>query len=293
MACNRSNEIPNLSIDQGTYLSQHLSPQSRPADYFDRPDPLAANWSYDNAIDLFSINPTDMEPVSFDFADSLTNLESKDLFSDPFASSGISGFSMPEDAASLSSEFESDDQTWPSAVARHSIDSNTFETQSTNQSTNYTSSQLPTQSKARSSSTRWSSSPEMKEEEITTPQPSKPTSRKTRSFSRDSTRSSTGGQDPQMRNAAKRAAHNIIEKRYRTNMNAKFVSLEQAISPSGVQKHSKVGAGSLKKSEILTNALTYIDGIQQENQALHKELALLKQNLLPGGIWRHAKNPRL
>ncbi|KAG0159620.1 hypothetical protein PDIDSM_7142 [Penicillium digitatum] len=293
MACNRSNEIPNLSIDQGTYLSQHLSPQSRPADYFDRPDPLAANWSYDNAIDLFSITPTDMEPVSFDFADSLTNLESKDLFSDPFASSGISGFSMPEDAASLSSEFESDDQTWPSAVARHSIDSNTFETQSTNQSTNYTSSQLPTQSKARSSSTRWSSSPEMKEEEITTPQPSKPTSRKTRSFSRDSTRSSTGGQDPQMRNAAKRAAHNIIEKRYRTNMNAKFVSLEQAISPSGVQKHSKVGAGSLKKSEILTNALTYIDGIQQENQALHKELALLKQNLLPGGIWRHAKNPRL
>jgi hypothetical protein len=35
----------NLSIDQGTYLSQHLSPQSRPADFFDRPDPLAANWS--------------------------------------------------------------------------------------------------------------------------------------------------------------------------------------------------------------------------------------------------------
>lgn len=103
MACNRSNEIPNLSIDQGTYLSQHLSPQSRPADFFERPDPLAANWSYDNAIDLFSINPADMEPVSFDFADSLTNLESKDLFNDPFASSGISGFSMPEDAASLSS----------------------------------------------------------------------------------------------------------------------------------------------------------------------------------------------
>jgi hypothetical protein len=105
MACNRSNEIPNLSIDQGTYLSQHLSPQSRPADFFERPDPLAANWSYDNAIDLFSINPTDMEPVSFDFADSLTNLESKDLFNDPFASSGISGFTMPmaEDVASLSS----------------------------------------------------------------------------------------------------------------------------------------------------------------------------------------------
>lgn len=312
MACNRSNEIPNLCIDQGTYLSQHLSPQSRPADFFERPDPLAANWSYDNAIDLFSINPSDMEPVSFDFADSLTNIESKDLFNDPFASSGISGFSMPEDAASLSSvrlstlpinilsqkliflqEFESDDQTWPSA-ARQSIDSNAFETELTS---NYTSSQPQTQSKTRSSSASWSSSPEMKQEEIATPLPSKPTtstSRKTRSFSRDSNHSSTGGQDPQMRNAAKRAAHNIIEKRYRTNMNAKFVSLEQAISPSGVQKHTKVGAGSLKKSEILSNALTYIDSIQQENQALHKELAMLKQNLLPaGGIWRQTKNPRL
>jgi hypothetical protein len=193
-------------------------------------------------------------------------------------------------------EFESDDQTWPSAAARQSIDSNAFETQSTIQPSTYTSSQPEAQTKTRSSSTRWSSSPEMKEEEIATPQPSKATistSRKTRSFSRDSNHSSTGGQDPQMRNAAKRAAHNIIEKRYRTNMNAKFVSLEQAISPSGVQKHTKVGAGSLKKSEILTNALTYIDGIQQENQALHKELALLKQNLLPGGIWRHSKNPRL
>ncbi|KAJ5960673.1 uncharacterized protein N7479_007823 [Penicillium vulpinum] len=303
MACNRSNEIPNLSIDQGTYLSQHLSPQhlspqSRPADFFDRPDPLAANWSYDNAIDLFSLNPTDMEPVSFDFADSLTNLESKDLFNDPFASSGISGFTMPmaEDSASLSSEFESDDQNWQSAAARQSIDSNAFETQSPTQPSNYPAPQQPQiQSKTRSSST-WSSSPEMKEEDIATPQPSKSTfstSRKTRSFSRDSNHSSTGGQDPQMRNAAKRAAHNIIEKRYRTNMNAKFVSLEQAISPSGVQKHTKVGAGSLKKSEILTNALTYIDGIQQENQALHKELALLKQNLMPGGIWRHTKNPRL
>lgn len=82
-------------------------------------------------------------------------------------------------------------------------------------------------------------------------------------------------------------------------MNAKFLSLEKAISPSGVHKQSTsssragAGAGSLKKSEILTNALTYIDNVQQENQALHKELALLKQNLLPGGIWRHSKQGRV
>ena len=76
-------------------------------------------------------------------------------------------------------------------------------------------------------------------------------------------------------------------------MNAKFVSLEQAISPAGVQKSTpKAGTGSLKKSEILSNALSYIDSIQQENQALHKELAMLKQNMLPGGMWRHPKQPR-
>lgn len=299
MACNRSNEIPNLSMDEETYLNQQLSPQSRPADFFNRAsdpsDPLAANWSYDSAIDMFALNPTDMEPVSFDFADNLTNLESKDLFADPFTgSSGISGFSIPmaEDAASLSSELDSDDQSWQSAAARQSIDSNAFEIQA-NEPAILTRSQPEMKTR---SSTRWSSSPDFKQEEVSTPQPTKSastsTSRKTRSFSQDSNRSS-GSQDPQMRNAAKRAAHNIIEKRYRTNMNAKFVSLEQAISPSRVQKHTKVGAGSLKKSEILTNALSYIDGIQQENQALHKELAMLKQNMVPGGMWRPNKHPRI
>jgi hypothetical protein len=173
------------------------------------------------------------------------------------------------------------------------MDSAAFETQSTNQTCDPAYQSQPQKSRT---SSRWSSSPNIKEEAETS-QPSKPTptptsSRKTRSFSRDSNRSS-GSQDPQMRNAAKRAAHNIIEKRYRTNMNAKFVSLEQAISPAGVQKHTpKAGAGSLKKSEILSNALSYIDSIQQENQALHKELAMLKQNMLPGGMWRHPKHPR-
>jgi hypothetical protein len=105
MACNRSNEISNLSIDQGTYLSQQLSPQSRPAEFFDRPDPLAANWSYDNAIDMFALDPADMEPVAFDFPNNLTNVESKDMFIDPFATSGVSGFTMPmsEEETPLSS----------------------------------------------------------------------------------------------------------------------------------------------------------------------------------------------
>lgn len=94
-----------------------------------------------------------------------------------------------------------------------------------------------------------------------------------------------------MRNAAKRAAHNIIEKRYRTNMNAKFLALEQAIAPAAHKPVSRAGTGTLKKSEILSNALAYIEGIQQDNQSLQKELALLKQNLLPG-MWRAHKPAR-
>lgn len=142
----------------------------------------------------------------------------------------------------------------------------------------------------QNSSTRWSSSPEIKAEEYIAPREKSTSARKTRSLSQDSNHSTTGP-DPQVRNAAKRAAHNIIEKRYRTNMNTKFLSLEKAISPAGIHKQtSRVGAGSLKKSEILTNALAYIESIQQENQAMHKELALLKQNMVPNSMWRHKQS---
>ena len=75
-------------------------------------------------------------------------------------------------------------------------------------------------------------------------------------------------------------------------MNAKFLALEEAVTPARVHKQSRAGAGSLKKSEILSNALAYIESVQQENAAMHKELALLKQNLLPGAMWRQAA-PRL
>lgn len=77
-------------------------------------------------------------------------------------------------------------------------------------------------------------------------------------------------------------------------MNAKFLALEQAIAPSGngVRKpQSRGGAGSLKKSEILSNALAYIEGVQQENLALKKEVALLRgERGLVGGGWRGAKS---
>jgi hypothetical protein len=111
----------------------------------------------------------------------------------------------------------------------------------------------------------------------------------------------------------KKAAHNAIEKRYRTNMNAKFVALGNALPTnpasgrpsftqyaplkSGLQKSSSLcrdGAthqqAAQNKSEILTNALTYILKLQEQNGLLQGELAALKQNLLPGGgggmMWR-------
>jgi hypothetical protein len=47
-----------------------------------------------------------MDPVSLDFADNLTNADTKDLFMHPFgAPTAINGFTMPtsEDTVSLSS----------------------------------------------------------------------------------------------------------------------------------------------------------------------------------------------
>ncbi|KAJ5979620.1 hypothetical protein N7481_006918 [Penicillium waksmanii] len=294
-AFSRPNPMSTLTAEDERYLNQQLSPQTRPMEMFPGTkgtDPLPVNWTYDSAIDLFSVNPADMDPVSFDFSE-MTNADTKDLFMDPFGTpTAINGFTMPagDDAISPSSEIDSDDQSW-STGARQSIDLALPEP-SVNPSKRIT------RNASHSSSARWSSSPDIKTEEYTAPRTQKQSTattssgRKTRSLSQDSNHSTN--QDPQTRNAAKRAAHNIIEKRYRTNMNAKFLSLEKAISPAGVHKQtSRAGAGSLKKSEILTNALTYIDNVQQENQALHKELALLKQNLLPGGIWRHSKQSRV
>ncbi|KAJ5798494.1 uncharacterized protein N7503_007790 [Penicillium pulvis] len=281
MAFNR-NQLSNLSMGD-RYLSQELSPQSRPMDMFSsKASDTLGNWNYDSAIDLFSLTPADMDPVSFDFADSLTSSDTKDLFMDPFGTpSAINGFTMPtEDTVSMSSDFDSDDQSWS---MRPSIDM-TPATQKQSKPTTRSS------TSTQNSSTRWSSSPEIKAEEYIAPREKSTSARKTRSLSQDSNHSTTGP-DPQVRNAAKRAAHNIIEKRYRTNMNTKFLSLEKAISPAGIHKQtSRVGAGSLKKSEILTNALAYIESIQQENQAMHKELALLKQNMVPNSMWRHKQS---
>ncbi|KAJ5152690.1 uncharacterized protein N7482_009168 [Penicillium canariense] len=266
-------------------------------------DSLPGNWSYDSAIDLFSLDPAGMDPNSFEFADSLTSANSKDLFMDPFGTpTAISGFTMStaDDTVSLSSDLDSDDQSW-SVGARPSPDLVMSSPRTTRQSSKPTTRASLTQSTSTTtSSTRWSSSPEIKPQDNLAPRPDKRTpstsTRKARSlsddFNTDSTTRSGSTQDTQGRNAAKRAAHNIIEKRYRTNMNAKFLALEKATSPAAGHKTGRAGAGSLKKSEILSNALAYIESVQLENQAMRKELALLTGGKLSGGAWGRAKQGR-
>lgn len=84
--------------------------------------------------------------------------------------------------------------------------------------------------------------------------------------------------------AAKRLAHNIIEKRYRNNMNAKFMALEKAIlqhtpAQGGRTVSDDGGSVVLKKSKILSNAIACINDLHDENAALWKQLDLLRQNL--------------
>lgn len=87
-------------------------------------------------------------------------------------------------------------------------------------------------------------------------------------------------------------AHNIIEKRYRMNMNSKFIALSNALptnsSAATCNSNSTRGnAGSTgeqhppNKSEVLANALTYIRQLEAQTTSLRKEVAVLKENLLP------------
>lgn len=83
-------------------------------------------------------------------------------------------------------------------------------------------------------------------------------------------------------------------------MNAKFVALEKACAggpssgPAGSGDSSGVKASSsssLKKSEILSNAIAYMHDLQEQNRYLHKEVAVLKQSQY--GIWGgYTKNYR-
>ncbi|RAK96061.1 uncharacterized protein BO80DRAFT_429430 [Aspergillus ibericus CBS 121593] len=243
------------------------------------------------------------ETFPLEMSNEMMNLDPKDFPTDFFAPPpDISGFTISnhsgEDAAScgsLSSDLESDDQSWSptriSPLETIHMDLPKPASRSAKPST-----RRKTVQPKREPATRWSSSPEITPQDFPAasvsppPAPASPVNNRktTRSLSGDSNASTGSAQNATGRNAAKRAAHNIIEKRYRTNMNAKFVALEKAMC-GGVQKPTKGGSASLKKSEILTNAITFMQELQDENKALQKELAILKQTMVSNGMWRHSK----
>lgn len=141
----------------------------------------------------------------------------------------------------------------------------------------------------RSSISTMSSTPDIvPQDDHTEVRQTQPASSSNQKSSRTRSKESAASQPPNSRNAAKRAAHNVIEKRYRTNMNAKFVALERAMS-GGVQKPTRGETGSLKKSEILANAISYMQQLQDENKSLQREVSFLKQNVGPRGGWRNQR----
>ncbi|KAL4799325.1 hypothetical protein BDV19DRAFT_385571 [Aspergillus venezuelensis] len=264
---------------------------------YSSPDPLSANWSYDSAIDLFSLNTMVPESFPIDISNDML-WDAKDLPADFFAApTDINGFTVSHDE-SLSSD-ESDDQAFsptafmastpPSALDLPSpmqykqepllqsqiqtIQPCQAQLQQQHQQPKRKASSISTSSSVSTESPHYSpvSSPEII--------PQQPT-RKSRASN-----AANGDNTARGRNAAKRAAHNIIEKRYRTNMNAKFVALEKAmaVKPAGVSKSvaapapttSAKGSASLKKSEILSNAIAYMQELQEANERLRKEVSAL------------------
>lgn len=120
----------------------------------------------------------------------------------------------------------------------------------------------------------------------------------------------------------RKKAHNLVEKRYRANLNSRFAALEQAVrsktattvvtaastrntttstststSPTGttnliVKSTSDTRTnGPSKKAAILKNALAYIEELRSENRTLRKELALLRRTTTYGTITGIGSSP--
>ncbi|GAD94034.1 HLH DNA binding domain protein, putative [Paecilomyces variotii No. 5] len=98
----------------------------------------------------------------------------------------------------------------------------------------------------------------------------------------------------------RKAAHNAVEKRYRTNMNAKFMALGNAIpslhtnkpnasiNSKGTKINIKDGRQMKNKSEVLTKALAYIQQLEEEKHIIRNDLCVLRDSVLPGGAWRRS-----
>lgn len=82
------------------------SPQCRPIESYTTtntkgPDPLSDNWSYDSAIDLFTLNTMMPDTFALDLPEDMMNLEPKEFANvNPFSQPpGISGFAISDHSA--------------------------------------------------------------------------------------------------------------------------------------------------------------------------------------------------
>lgn len=117
-----------------------------------------------------------------------------------------------------------------------------------------------------------------------------------RKFSEDSSPSADARTKASQRQAPKKRPHNIIEKRYRANLNEKIAELRDSVPSLRVAKKPNSGkddvedededgdevtpSNKLNKASILTKATEYIRHLEMRNKKLDDENKSLKQRLL-------------
>ncbi|KAJ5455207.1 hypothetical protein N7475_010328 [Penicillium sp. IBT 31633x] len=127
---------------------------------------------------------------------------------------------------------------------------------------------------------------------LVSPSSSTGTSRKRKTGSDDDATTVTGPVQPGKKVPAKKRAHNVIEKRYRANLNDKIAelrdsvpSLRQIKNPNGGsndeddEAEAANAAGKLNKASILSKATEYIKHLEIRNQRLEDENTALKNRL--------------
>ncbi|KAG2010781.1 hypothetical protein GB937_007547 [Aspergillus fischeri] len=263
------------------------------------PDILPGPQDDNNTIDAFQLRSMLPETITQDPTGNMV-LDPEDIFPDEMSGppetvkfpTYISAFRGTAVSSDLSpSEVRSKTQLWPPTSCaqqsdRASSDNSTLDTTAPSASTD-SMSRIANTKQQPHNQTRQRSSPRTVSQQdlslvtgVLSPSPSStPTTKKSGTSSADS-------QTIKGRKAAKRASHNIIEKRYRTNMNAKFTTLEKVItSCRNKQKVSINRPCSMKKCEILTSAIKCIQNLEERNAALSEDVAFLReQHHLLGAI---------
>jgi hypothetical protein len=116
------------------------------------------------------------------------------------------------------------------------------------------------------------------------------TNRKRKTSSDDDATTVTGPVQPGKKMPAKKRAHNVIEKRYRANLNDKIAELRDSVpslrpaknsngSPDEDEEEGANAASKLNKASILSKATEYIKHLETRNKRLEDENTALKNRL--------------